>query len=248
MAPAVEAKDGSLVAEKLWRPLDDGEGPRIGVLGDSRCGKTEAMRHLIQAYRRRCPGIVLIVDDKEPQAQFEGQLRRDRDDLEHNKPDPNLPPIIVFRGDKFDRVTGEVDPASIAEIQWTLAQKRRPSLVVYDELDKAANNGQWKGGDKSAVRWAFHKGGGLGASSLWGTQETQSVPSGAFNQSSAILCFRMLGAPLRLLKERGYLEGGVESVIPTLPGDELPAEDRGYFVLLERGRPWDGERYRFKKK
>jgi hypothetical protein len=55
----------------------------------------------------------------------------------------------------------------------------------------------------------------------------------------------MVGNPLRLLKERGYLEGGVGDVIPSLPGDELPRNQRGYFVLLLRGRPWNQRIYRF---
>jgi hypothetical protein len=30
-----------------------------------------------------------------------------------------------------------------------------------------------------------------------------------------------------------------------LPGSELPPSERGYFVMLERGRPWDRRVYRF---
>jgi len=171
-------------------------------------------------------------------------MRRDRQDLRDRKPDKE-PRIIVFRGDRFARATGEVDPEEIAEIQWTLAQQGRPSMVAYDELDKAANMAMWKRGDASTVRWAFIKGRSSGAASLWGTQETQAVPREAFNQSSCIPCFRMVGNPLRLLKERGYLEGGVGDIIPKLPGDELPPNQRGYFVVLRRGRPWNGKVYRY---
>jgi hypothetical protein len=191
-------------------------------------------------------GIALIIDDKEPNPQFEGQERRDRQALVVN-PATKEPRAIVFRGDRFSRTDGEVDPEDIAEIQWSYAQRKRPSIVVYDELDKAANMAMWKRGDASTVRWAFTKGRSSGASSLWGTQETQAVPREAFNQSSSILAFRMVGTPLRLLGERGYLEGGtVKEVISRLPGDELPRNQRGYFVLLRRGRPWDGKVYRFK--
>jgi energy-coupling factor transporter ATP-binding protein EcfA2 len=240
------AIDGEVASEEAWKPLSFGEGPRVGILGDSGCGKTEAQRRLIAGYLKRSPGCVLIVDDKENKPQFDGQCRRDRADLIAHPVTPE-PRVIVFRGDRFDRETGEVDPEEIAEIQWRMAQDGHPSLVVYDELDKACNGGQWRVGDKkSAILWALRRGRSSGAATLWGTQETQSVPAAAFNQSSSIFCFRLVGAPLRLLDARGYLEGGqVADVIPTLPGDELDKAKRGYFVHLRRGRPWDGKIYRY---
>ncbi len=158
------------------------------------------------------------------------------------------PRVVVFRGDPFALAQGEVDPEEIAEIQRGMAQLGRPTLVVYDELDKAANMAMWKRGDASTVRWAFIKGRSSGAASLWGTQETQAVPREAFNQSSCLLCFRLVGNPARLLEERGYLEPNhkeMKAVIASLPGDELPPNKRGYFVLLRRGRPWDEKVYRY---
>jgi energy-coupling factor transporter ATP-binding protein EcfA2 len=248
MAPPTQTEDGELATAEAWAPLAFGEGPRVGVLGDSGCGKTEAMRRLIRGYLKRSPGPVFVVDDKEARPQYNGQYRRDRDELERTPPEESGPRVIVFRGDRFDRETGEVDPETIADVQWALAQQGTPSLVVYDELGKAATAGQWKRYKNSTIQWAFTRGRSSGAASLWGTQETQQVPAEAFNQSSVLLVFRMTGAPLRLLAERGYLEprGGVEKVIPTLPGDELPPKERGYFVMLRRGRPWDEKIYRYR--
>jgi hypothetical protein len=160
--------------------------------------------------------------------------------------DPAGRRVLVFRGEHFSFREGQVDPETIAEMQISLVAGRTPTLIVYDELDKAANGGQWKVGDGSAVRWGFIKGGSSRASVLWGTQETQAVPREAFNQSTMILCFRMLGAPLRLLKDRGYLEGGAGDVIPTLPGAATPPAERGAFVALRRGQAWDQKIYRFK--
>lgn len=237
---------GEIAAGEALAALRFGEAPRVGVLGDSRCGKTEALRRLIDEYKRRSPGAVFIIDTKEKDPQFEGQLRRDLADYEMNPPDPDpAKRVIVFRGDPFS-VDGKhsLDPESIARLQMARARRGKPSLVVYDELDIAAEGGQWKE-NPSTIAWAFGKGGSQGAASFWGTQETEAVPRQAFNQSSAILCFRMMGNPLRLLGKRGYLEGGVEKVIPRLPGDELPKHQRGYFVFLRRGRPWDGRIYRF---
>ncbi len=243
---ATEASDGAEAATIALKGLDFGEAPRIGILGDSGVGKTEAMRRLLAQYRQKRPKApILICDDKEAVAQFKGQERRDVYDLK-DRPVSSGEPTIVFRGDRFNRKVGAVDPETIAEMQWVLAQSKQESCGVYDELASGCEYGQWRKGKNSAIAWNFTRGRNVGASSIWGTQETESVPREAFNQSSNILAFRMIGNPVRLLKQRGYLEGGVEKVIMSLPGDELPRAQRGYFVLLQRGRPWNGKIYRFK--
>lgn len=246
MAPATsQITDGEIAAAEALTSIRWGEGPRVGFIGDTRCGKSEAMRRLIAAYLRSSAGVVFIADDKDPRkAQFEGQERRDRADVIARPVDPAGPRVIVLRGDPM-AVRGGLDPEDVAQLQWDLVHKRRPSIGVYDELDRAAAFGQWRAGKDSLIGWTFGKGSGVGAGALWGTQETEAVPREAFNQSTHILCVRCAGNPVRLLKARGYCEGGVDRVIPTLPGDELPPQQRGYFVLLRRGRPWDGRVYRF---
>lgn len=243
-ARVVEAET---ILPELLASLKYREGPRIGFIGDTRCGKTEAMRRLIAAYLRACDGVVVVADDKDPnRAQFAGQERRDRDDLIARPVDPNGPRVVVLRGDP-DNVRGGLDPEDVARLQWDLVRRRRQSLGVYDELDRAANGGQWKAGKDSLIGWTFGKGAGVGAGSAWGCQETEGVPREAFNQTTHIVCVRAAGNPVRLLRDRNYCVGGVDKVIPQLPGDELPPARRGYFVLLRRGRPWDGLVYRFNK-
>jgi hypothetical protein len=235
-----------LVAAEALAPLTFGEGFRVGVVGDTRCGKTEALKRLIEEYQRRSPGPVFIADTKERMPQFAGQYRRDKADLERHPPDPAVGRVIVFRGDHADVAGGEFDPEQIAEIQHELATRyRMPSLGVYDELDLACEWGQLRA-KPSTIRWCFKQGGSSGVSVLWGTQETVDIPAPIFNQSSMILSFRMVGAPVRLLGKRGYLEGGAAETIETLPGEELPPAQRGYFVALRRGRPWDGKTSRFR--
>lgn len=247
MAHPPAAEDATVVAAEAFAPVAYREGPRIGVLGDSRCGKTKAQQKLIEEYLRRSPGPVIVADTKEAQPQFSGQYRRDKADVKARPPDPNGPRVTVLRGDRFN-VGEQLDPEEVAEIQFDLAHRHHmPSLGVYDELDLACEAGQFKK-RPSTIKWAFKQGGSNQVASLWGTQETQDVPPQIFNQSSMILAFRLQGAPLRLLKERGYLEprNTVERVIPTLPGDELPPAERGYFVALRRGRQWDGKIWRFR--
>jgi hypothetical protein len=236
------AADGEIAAAEALASLRFGEAPRVGLLGDPGCGKTEAGRRLVNAYLRASPGVVLVCDDK-PEQQYPGPVRRSVEDLRARPTTPADGRVIVFKPDPFSRA--ENDPESIADLQWKLATRKQPSLVVYDELDRAATAGQWKAGRDSYIAWALGKGRSAGAASLWGTQLTEKVPAEAFDCSSAILCFRMVGNPVRLLKQRGYCEGGADKIIARLPGDELPKQQRGYFVLLLRGRPWNGRVYRF---
>jgi hypothetical protein len=202
------------------------------------------MRHFIAAYLRKCNGVVIVADDKDPtRAQFAGQCFRDRADLDARRPDPSGLRVLILRGD--GSVRGGLDPEEVAHLQWDLVQRKRPSVGVYDELDRAAAFGQWRAGKDSLIGWTFGKGSGVGAGIFWGTQETEAVPREAFNQTTHIVCVRAAGNPVRLLKSRNYCEGGVDKIIPRLPGDELPPAQRGYFVLLVRGRAWDGHVYRF---
>ncbi len=239
-------RDGREAARIVLGPIDSNEAPRVGVLGDTGCGKTAAMRALVEAYLRKVQkGLVIIVDDKGLVSPFSGQERKDVDDLRARPLDPKGPRVLILRGDRFDRRRGQVDPESAAEMQWALSQKGRPTVGVYDEIPKAAVYGQWRA-NPSNISWIFSQGRDVQAGAFWGGQETQQIPAEAFNQSGAILQFRSMGNPIRLLRERNYVDRRVEKVISALPGHELPRDQRGYFVLLERGRPWNEVIYRFR--
>jgi hypothetical protein len=239
------ATPGEEAAEMALEPLRYNEAPRILLLGDSRCGKTEIARRIVARYTSSCDGIALVGDDKDPRRpQFPGQCYRDPEEINTRPPTPE-PRVIVFRGNQDTIQGGNAELyESIARFQWMLARRGRKSLAVYDELDRAARGGQWAT-NPSAIGWAYGKGGSVGAGSMAGTQETEAVPREVFNQSTCAIVVRMMGNPLRLLKERGYCEGGADKVIPRLPGTELPPQQRGYFVALQRGRPWNQKIYRF---
>lgn len=202
------------------------------------------MRYLVAEYTRRSLGWVLIVDDKDPgRPQFDGQLFVDVVDVASRGLLPE-PRVIVFRGDtKFGR---DCEPDEIARFAWSMKTKGLQTLVVYDELKHRmlVNYGVWVSG----VEWVprtFEKGRGVGIGSLWGAQFPQQVPPDPFETTPVILCFKLAGQGLAKLKERGYLSGNVEEVIRGLKGDGSPPDERGEFVMLWRGREWDGEVYRF---
>lgn len=233
---------GAEAAAEAWAPLAFGEGARVGVLGDSGAGKSTAERALIDEWLRRSPGVAIVIDDKGPKQRFEGQARRDITDLKRHPIDKDGRRVIVLRGDAFDGY--KVDREEVAAFSWKIIGRRQTCLVVHDELKEAASGGQWKSGSLWLPR-SFSQGREVGLSQLWGTQDTQEVPAEAFNQSSSLLCFKIAGNGLRLLRARDYISDGVDEVILSLPGDDVPPAERGAFVLLRRGKPWNGKVYRF---
>lgn len=245
-APLAPTADGRKATAAALEALRYGEGVRFGILGDTGSGKTHLAREIVPLYAAMSPGVVLVVDDKNPRPQYRGVYRRDRADLAANPLDEKRDGrVIVLRGEPLT-VGGGVDLESVAELQIVLAKRGRPSLGMYDELDQAASGGQWSAGDdQSSLAWIFGKGRGSGVSVGWGTQETEAVPRQAFNQSGVIFCFRMQGNPVRLLKNRGYLEGGADKVLPRLAGEPLPPAQRGTYLILRRGQPWDREVYKW---
>lgn len=243
---AGEIRPGQEAIDEALAQLAMGEAPQIGVLGDTGCGKTTLTLQLVAAYLKRSPGSVLIVDDKELTTKYQGQLRRDRDDIRRNPIDWQQGRVTVLRGEP--RKGERVELEEVAEMAWARAQNSRKTLVVYDELiagreETLCKNSQWRKG----VTWlprSFTMGRSPGIANIWGAQSPSDVPNEPFNQSSVIFTFRLAGTGLARLNERDYLEGGADDVVPRLPGPPCPLGERGYFVALFRGRPWNGKIYR----
>lgn len=250
VAVAPAHRPGSEAVAEALAQLDYGEAPQIGILGDTGCGKTTLSLELLKAYMQKFAGSIFIVDDKELTTRFEGQQRIDVDDLRAHPIDWQQGRVVVFRGLV---VRGQrVDLEQVAELAWARAGRGRKTLVVYDELiagreDTLCKNSQWRAG----VKWvpqSFTMGRSPGVADVWGAQSPQDVPNEVFNQSSAIFTFRLAGSGLAKLKERGYTVGGAEEVIPRLAGPPRPPGERGEFVLLRRGLPWDRKIYKFEKR
>src|SRR4029077_12014196 len=109
----------------------------------------------------------------------------------------------------------------------------RASYVVHDELvagrEEIIKARQWRKGITYIPR-SFTKGRAAGVGDLWGAQPPQEFPIDPFEQSNAILCFKLAGLGLECLRGRGYLLGDVGPVIEKLPGMERPPAERGAFV------------------
>lgn len=240
LAPGQEA-----VAEALAQ-LDFGEAPLIGTVGDTGAGKTTLLIPLIEAYQRRSPGTVLIIDDKGMRSRFVGQERRDVEDLRQRPVDYQQGRVIIFRG--IPARGEKANAEEIAELAWARVGRARKTLIVIDELvagrEELSKNTQWRK-DVTWVPRSFTTGREPGVAVFWGAQSPQLVPIDAFEQSSAICCFRLAGVGLQRLKERNYLLGGAGDVIPRLHGPPDPPASRGDFVLLRRGQPWNGKVYKF---
>lgn len=230
---------GLHAVERVLAGVRFGEGIRVGVLGDSGTGKTHAAQAVVTAYLRACPGVVLVADAK-GERRFGGQVYNDPADL-GGRPPAAEPRVLTFVGDPWHG--RDVDAEEVARLAWAMGARRVTTLQVHDELEEACKVGQWKRGVVQIPR-TFTRGRALGLSVMWGTQSPQGVPREAFEQSDHVLCFRIGGMGLDLLRRRGYLEGVPAGLIESLPGPDVPPRERGLFVLLTRGRPWDGRTYR----
>lgn len=228
---------GDRAVALCWQCLETREGGRVGLLGDPGCGKTTAAKRLARAYLERSRGLVLVADSK-GEAGWPGEYRRDP---RHLVDEPNAGRELVFSPDAF----GEpLSLEAVARFQWALAARRCASLCVYDEIGDGARDGDWEEGATALPR-VFTHGRRVGISAIWGAQFAQMVPRAAYECSSYLLVFRQAGNALGVLRRRGYTDELVEEVIRSLPGDDVAPKDRGHFVLLRRGRPWDGRVYRF---
>lgn len=199
----------------------------------------------MQAYLAASPGPVIVIDAK-------AERRYDdvapgtivRESVAHLG--AGLPPdarVAIIRPRIFEGA--DADPEAVADLQWRLAGARWPSLVVNDELvPHAAHHGQWRRGSRMLPR-AFIQGRTHGLAQLWGTTALQAVPIEAADQSSVIFVLQTAGLGLRILDDRNYLVGVPPGTVEALAGFDRPPEERGEFLALRSGVPWDGVVYKF---
>ena len=235
--PTPRCAPGAAAASLAFASLVSGEGTRIGLLGDTGSGKSHAARILAEYYLRQSRGLVLVADSK-GDGGWPGDVRESIADLAERPPTGRQ---IVLTPDPF----GEpLDLESVARWQWALASRRCPSLVVYDELADACADGEWLPGTRDLPR-VFTHGRRVQISAVWGGQFAQQIPREAYECSSCLFVWRQAGNALAILRRRGYTDEAAEHAILALPGDAVPPAERGAFVVLRRGRPWDRQIYRF---
>jgi hypothetical protein len=192
---------------------------------------------LLREYVKRCRGLAAVANSKGDDG-WPGEVRESVADLAEHPPTSRE---LVFTPDPF----GEpLDLEAVARWQWSLAARRCRSLVVYDEVSDACADGEWLPDVRQLPR-VFTHGRRVGISAVWGAQFAQLVPREPYECSSYLLVWRQAGNALAILRRRGYTDPASEAAIAALPGDEPPPSERGAFVLLRRGRPWDGRTYRF---
>lgn len=246
-ATARRLTPGDEAARIVLAPLREDEAPIVTLVGTTGTGKTTALLALSQAYlRSSANGVLVISEDKGLTSRYPGAIRRNREDLEARplSAEEARQRTIVFRGDP----TGNVDcnPEDSAAFAWELIRLGRRSLQVNDELarEEVCVGTAWKGG----IRWlpkTYKQGRELGVGSLAASQQPIDVPIIVWTQSTSVIVFKLDGMGLDVLRRRGLLSGGVDKVIPSLHGLESPKAQRGDFVLLQPGRPWDGKVYKF---
>lgn len=255
IVPIARGLAGSgVLFDLLFAPLRKGEGARIGIVGDSGCGKTEAAKRLLDEWLRRVArGFAFVVDDTGP-SQFRGQLRGFVADLAHHPLVPTGPRVAVFRG----RDGVHVDTETVGQLAWRAVGRVPPvpTLVLLDELERSANAGHWRHGRDCPGRdvptdcscklpklWSWGR--RSCASVIFTTQSPQAAPRSAFEQSSALLCVHLGGRGLKYLRGLDYVDSAAELAIGKLPDAIAVAQGAvPPYVLLRRGASWDGRLYR----
>lgn len=249
--PVASTVDGEIAVRSILAPLDYGEAPQILVIGDTGAGKTELMRRIARLYQRQSPGLVLIVDDKELRPRYEGQPRVHVDDLRTQPLDPEGPRAVVVRG--VPSAGQDADSEATARFAWALVAKGRSCLCVFDETnrDDLVKNAQWRAGIKWLPR-NFTKGRAVGIADVCGMQAPQDAPRELW-QADSILCGKTGGLALDRLEEKDYLRqpanlprDHLRRVILGLHAMDAPPPQRGDFVLLRKGREWDGRVYKLR--
>ena len=239
---------GDEALRELLSPLSYGEAPQIGIVGDTGAGKTTILRALVEMYLRLCTGWALVIDDKELRARYAGQERKDLEDLRLHPVDTQGPRVVVFRGDPRAGIAAK--PEEVAELAWRRAARGLQTLILHDELvagrEDLVKNRNWRKGVTYVPR-SFTKGRAVGVADAWAAQSPSEVPIDPWEQSNGIISLKLDGLGLEKLRERNYLRGGADVVIPRLHAMEVPPPQRGDFVVLRRGQDWNGKIYKLEE-
>lgn len=243
-APGERAAGAEALAAAL-APLEYGEAPRVGVLGDPGGGKTRALEAIVAGYLCRSVGFVIIIDAK-AERRFDSlavspppAIRSSPADFAAHPPPPGTR-VLIARAP----LTDENDPEAWAKLAVSMAERRWPSLTVNDELAQATRGMSFARGTVMIPR-TFVRGRTQGLAQAWGTTSPHDVPTVIYESTDEIWQFKTSGMALKLLRRRDYLRGIDDEVIEHLAGYPAPPAERGEFVRLVRGRPWDGRIYKF---
>lgn len=220
--------------DPVWRALQGleyGEGVRVGVLGQTGSGKTHVARALIGAYLTRVPGLAIVCDPKR-HAGYAGQTFESAHQVRGLQPEPR---VIVLR---------DGDNEAAARYAWDLVPKRVQVLLVLDEVN---HGGRPKRG--SLIMTALSEGRSDRLSVLWGTQRPQDAIGHFLSETDWVFAFRTVGLGVDNLRRKSFLvpsEQGRDPgpVLEALPGNLPPPPQRGDFLALRAGAPWDGLVYR----
>lgn len=224
---------------RIGPALTDGDGVRVGFIGNTGSGKTYGLAWLAKwAANQDLVDVELIVDDKNGEPPWDGHRRTNPATAATNPPpdpeDDEGPQIIVYRGVAMDP-SSTVDVEEVAKQAWALVQgEGHPAVaMVVDELRRAVSPAgrEWR---TPTVARAITEGRAAGLSVLWGTQSPQRIPVEAFDQS--LLCIFRLGHRGRAYLERADLISlRVSEVISTLEPRQ--------FVVVDDSGDWDGKVY-----
>jgi hypothetical protein len=223
---------------ELLHPLKKQQGVRIGCVGPTGSGKSYALRALVADAEESVDLVYVCADKPGEGAEWNGQERIDLADCRARPLVRRVDGgsrVVVLSGDPFAR--RDVSPDAVAADAWRLAAppERFRSIVVVDELRRAAAGQRWREPDGDLPR-AFTEGRSVGISVMWGCQSPQDVPREALGQSDLLL-FRLEGREGEYLRRYRLIDDDLSAVVSNLPPRA--------FVVRRLGVGWDGRTYRF---
>lgn len=132
-----------------------------------------------------------------------------------------------------------------AEFDWKAVERGKAVLKLRDELvPSVANNGQWRP-KHQRVQQQFIQGRSWKLSLLSCTTALRAVPLDCADNADEVWAFQTRGQALDVLEDREFLIGVPSGLLASLKGKGSPPEERGEFLRLVSGVPWDGVIYRF---
>jgi energy-coupling factor transporter ATP-binding protein EcfA2 len=244
-AAAHVAPGDRAISAALRGLVEFGEAQQIVVVGRTGAGKTEIAKALCRGWLAAQAGKLIVLDQKAERRYDDvaaPELVCVRESVSDYKARPPLPGnrVIIFRA----RAGQRVNETEVSRFGWALARKKIKTCTMRDELvPYAANHMQWLRGCDT-VQEEYITGRSWGRTLISLTTAFNMCPLECADNADRVITVQTKGQAIGTLRDREYMIGLPPNLLQKLKGKEAPPEQRGEFVELISGVPWNGTVYR----